>query len=128
MQEINNQLMLAGAARTTASVYASIKPGYSASLPTGISRSMADPRRGRSAVGPLALGGEFMIPMGYGYEGFGLGGIATASGGETVTVTPKGQAKGGDTFIINITNPKREAAEDSIKSALRNLVYTGSAT
>ncbi len=76
----------------------------------------------------LALGGEFMIPMGYGYEGFGLGGIATASGGETVTVTPKGQASNGTVYNIVINNPKKEAAEDSIKSALRNLVYTGSAT
>lgn len=125
MQEINNQMMLAGAARTTASVYASIKPGYSASLPTGISKSMADPRRGRTAQ--YALGGEFMIPMQYGNEGFNMGGMATASGGEKVTITPKGQAAGGTTFYITINNPKREAAEDSIKSALRNLVYTGSA-
>lgn len=124
MQEINNQTMLAGAARTTASVYASIKPGYSASLPTGISKSMADPRRGRTAQ--YALGGEFMIPMQYGNEGFNMGGMATASGGEKVTITPKGQAAG-TVYNIYITNPKREVAEDSIKSALRNLVYTGSA-
>jgi hypothetical protein len=31
-------------------------------------------------------------------------------------------------YNIYITNPKREAAEDSIRSALRNLSYTGSAT
>jgi hypothetical protein len=74
-----------------------------------------------------ALGGEFMIPMQYGNEGFNMGNMATASGGEKVTITPKGQAAGGTVYNIYITNPKREAAEDSIKSALRNLVYTGSA-
>jgi hypothetical protein len=73
-----------------------------------------------------ALGGEFMIPMQYGNEGFNMGGMATASGGEKVTITPKGQTSG-TVYNIYITNPKREAAEDSIKSALRNLVYTGSA-
>ena len=39
----------------------------------------------------FASGGSFVVPSRYGYEGFGMGGIATASGGEHVTITPKGQ-------------------------------------
>jgi hypothetical protein len=117
-------MAMAAAAGATAGAVSGIK--MPSALPTGISKVAADPRRGRGTK--YALGGEFMIPMGYGYEGFGLGGIATASGGETVTVTPKGESKSGAVYNIVINNPKREAAEDSIKSALRNLVYTGSAT
>jgi hypothetical protein len=33
-----------------------------------------------------ALGGSFVIPSGYGNEGFSMGGMASASAGETVTV------------------------------------------
>lgn len=40
---------------------------------------------------PWAVGGAFRVPPSYGYEGFNMGGMATASGGETITVTPKGQ-------------------------------------
>jgi hypothetical protein len=125
--EIQNQQRLAEQARITAGAYAMIR--MPAMLPTGISKAQSDPRRGRGANVQYALGGEFMIPMGYGNEGFNMGGMATASGGETVTITPKGKDKGGGgiTYIINISNPKREAAEDSIRSALRNLSYTGSA-
>jgi len=36
-----------------------------------------------------ANGGSFIIPPSYGYEGFNMGGMATASGGETVTITPE---------------------------------------
>jgi len=39
----------------------------------------------------FASGGSFRIPDSYGYEGFGMGGMATASGGEGVTVTQKGK-------------------------------------
>jgi hypothetical protein len=38
-----------------------------------------------------ANGGSWMIPMGYGYEGYRMPGGQTASGGETVTITPKGK-------------------------------------
>lgn len=39
-----------------------------------------------------ASGGMFTIPEAYGYEGFNLGGIASASGGETVAIFPRGMA------------------------------------
>ena len=38
-----------------------------------------------------AMGGEFMIPMSYGNEGFMMGGGDTASGGEMVRITPRGE-------------------------------------
>jgi hypothetical protein len=38
----------------------------------------------------FASGGEFTIPASFGDEGFSLGGMATASGGETVTIGAKG--------------------------------------
>jgi hypothetical protein len=38
-----------------------------------------------------ASGGSFVVPSQYGYEGFSMGGMATASAGETVTITPKGR-------------------------------------
>ena len=40
--------------------------------------------------GSHATGGSWMIPPGYGYEGYRFPDGNTASGGETVTVTPKG--------------------------------------
>ena len=38
-----------------------------------------------------AAGGSFMIPMSYGNEGFRMGNGDTASGGEMVNITPRGQ-------------------------------------
>ena len=37
-----------------------------------------------------ASGGSFLIPQSYGNEGFRMGNGDTASGGETVTITPQG--------------------------------------
>lgn len=39
-----------------------------------------------------AAGGSFMIPSSYGYEGFPLGAMDTASGGEKLRITPRNQA------------------------------------
>lgn len=39
-----------------------------------------------------ASGGDFLIPMSYGNEGFRMGNGDTASGGERVSITPKGQS------------------------------------
>jgi hypothetical protein len=44
---------------------------------------------------PYANGGSFVVPASYGYEGFNMGGIATASSGETITATPQGQQQDG---------------------------------
>ena len=71
-----------------------------------------------------AAGGSFIIPSSYGYEGFNMGGMATASGGEEVTISPaNGARKGGATIIIN--NPTPEPASDSIERALLRLSILG---
>ena len=51
----------------------------------------------------FATGGSFVVPPQYGIEGFGMGGVATASAGELVTITPKGQQMGGSGFVNNGT-------------------------
>jgi len=50
---------------------------------------------------PHASGGDFLIPMGYGNEGFAMGNGDTASGGETVSITPKGQSKNNNSEVVN---------------------------
>ena len=47
-----------------------------------------------------ASGGSFLIPESYGNEGFRMGNGDTASGGERVTITPRGQATGGGGSVI----------------------------
>lgn len=69
-------------------------------------------------------GGQFVVPSQYGREGFALGNYGTASAGETITVTPKGQAAGG-TYNITINNPKRESTEDSMRTFFNKMRYLG---
>jgi len=52
--------------------------------------------------GGYASGGSFVIPQSYGYEGYPLGPGKTASGGETVTVTPKGAGSQTDALLREI--------------------------
>lgn len=47
-----------------------------------------------------AAGGSFMIPSSYGNEGFRMGNRDTASGGEMITITPKGEKDNGYKEII----------------------------
>ena len=42
---------------------------------------------------PHFAGGSFMIPTSYGNEGFAMGNGDTASGGELISITPKGQGQ-----------------------------------
>jgi hypothetical protein len=49
---------------------------------------------------PYASGGSFTVPSSYGYEGFNMGNMATASAGETVTVTPQGQQSGNNEDLL----------------------------
>jgi hypothetical protein len=56
---------------------------------------------GGANKGKFASGGSFVIPQGFGYEGFNLGGIATASGGEVVTITPKNVSAGPASVTYN---------------------------
>ncbi len=119
----------AQAARTAATAVASIGSG-------GVPRKTGSP--GTGGIGPVgggsdndpktpyANGGEFVIPMAYGYEGFRLGNHGTASAGETVTITPKGESnKGGNTYNITVYNPKKETTEESERKQLQKLSYLG---
>lgn len=54
-------------------------------------------------------GGQFVVPPTYGREGFPLGNIATASAGETITVTPAGQRAGATVTMYNTFNVTNEA-------------------
>jgi hypothetical protein len=49
-----------------------------------------------------ATGGSFMIPSSYGNEGFRMGNGDTASGGELVTITPRGGARGGGNISLSL--------------------------
>lgn len=49
----------------------------------------------------LAHGGAFTIPRQYGIEGFNMGGMATASAGEKVNITPAGQTFGNVAIYIS---------------------------
>lgn len=51
-----------------------------------------------STATPHAAGGEFLIPLSYGNEGFRMGNGDTASGGERLSLTPRGQSGQGPTM------------------------------
>lgn len=58
---------------------------------------------GKGQNRPHAAGGEFMIPMSYGNEGFRMGnGGDTASGGERVTIAPRGTSDGNAALLAAI--------------------------
>lgn len=73
------------------------------------------------------FGGEFIVPPQYGREGFALGDYGTASAGEKITITPPGKSTGG-VYNIVINNPKREAAEDTMRTFFSKMRYLGVAT
>lgn len=76
---------------------------------------------------PMAGGGSFVVPEAYGYEGFDLGGLASASAGERVTVTPRGaQSKQAATVHQNFygtvimgpdAQPQRTGALEELRRA-----------
>lgn len=49
-----------------------------------------------------AMGGTFLVPSSYGSEGFRMGNRDTASGGEMITITPKGESNGSKEIIAAI--------------------------
>jgi len=123
-QEIREQQRLTMAAQRTAQAYAAIKyPGMSTGkpyiAPKGTYGGKSPDERDSGGVG--IAGTPYMIGTGAQPEIF----IPSTNG----TFIPNADKKGlgGATYNIYITNPKREAVEDSVRSALRNLVYTGSA-
>jgi hypothetical protein len=68
--------------------------GDLAMLPDSITNPGGGRSRGTNAnyTNDHATGGDFLIPMSYGNEGFRMGNGDTASGGERITITPKGQS------------------------------------
>lgn len=74
-------------------------------------------------VKPYASGGSFVIPSEYGNEGFGMGGMATASAGEKVTITPQGSggSSGGssDSAIMNMLAVTLQALPGAVARAVR---------
>lgn len=76
--------------------------------------------------GNKALGGSVMAGTSYTVGEHGQETFVPRTNGRII---PNGETKGGNVqnITVNIQNPKREAAEDSVRKALRNLNYTGSA-
>lgn len=74
-----------------------------ANAPVGTHRTHAD-------------GGSFMIPMGYGNEGFRMGSGDTASGGELVQITPRGQDP--NKAVVEAIYATRITAEDIARAVV----------
>jgi len=68
-----------------------------------------------------ASGGDFMIPMSYGNEGFRMGNGDTASGGELIKITPKGTKDNGNADIIKAIEQNR-LDEDRLARVLRDVL------
>ena len=110
-------------ARRTAAAVASIGSGGGGSSggSGGLSPDERDENRNQHAAG-----GSFLIPMSYGNEGFKMGNGDSASGGEMVTITPRGaNATANKTVNITINNPKGETTEQSERKQLMKLSYLG---
>lgn len=71
-----------------------------------------------------ASGGSFMIPQSYGNEGFRMGNNDTASGGELVTITPKGQGAGGMTLniLLDSATPDPEKVAYQLAPAIKRVL------
>jgi len=66
---------------------------------------------GNGRIG-FSNGGSFVIGSGYGYEGFDMGGVATASAGETVTIEKAGQNNNNDALLAAIKSMPRMVARE----------------
>lgn len=93
---------------------------------TGVGAIAADYFGERTGTGDEkrmhAAGGSFMIPMSYGNEGFMMGNGDTASGGETVTITPRGQSGNNQIAALVSAIP---SARDNAKALARELMKMG---
>ena len=88
------------------------------SSPTGTIRP---PWTNRRAMGGSVFAGTPYTVGEHGIETF----VPNANG----TIIPNNKADtSGQNITINITNPKREAAEDSVRQSLKSLSYMGYVT
>lgn len=76
----------------------------------------------QSAMHGHAGGGSFLIPSSYGNEGFMLGNGDTASGGERITISPRGQSGGSDMSALVAAIPSAKA---NAKALARELMKMG---
>ena len=73
-----------------------------------------------------ALGGSFMIPAPYGFEGFMMGNGDTASGGEKVTITPTaGQQGGNNRDIVRAIMATRTDEKRLARSIVNAMIAAG---
>jgi len=118
---IARQGTLAQSARNSAAAFAAIKyPNQSTGKPykAGSGMTGGKPPDERDTGGAGIAGTPYMIGTGAQPEVF----IPSTNG----TFIPNADKKmGGTTYNINITNPKREATEDSINKVMRKLSYIG---
>lgn len=75
---------------------------------------------------PHAAGGSFLIPQSYGNEGFMMGNGDTASGGERVTITPRGGGSDNSSLIAAIQSTR--VNEDRMVKMLRDALLQVSGT
>lgn len=123
-KEIELQMILAAKARNTAIQYSNIKmvgPNMTPFRARPGTTGGRDPDS-RDSGGAGIAGTPYMIGTGAQPEIF----IPSTNGTFVPNADKKG-ALGGVTYNIVINNPKRETAENSIRSSLKNLIYTGSA-
>jgi hypothetical protein len=82
-------------------------------------KATGGPGSNKGAKKPTAFasGGSFIVPSAYGNEGFNLGGMATASAGERVTVSPSGA---GGSIIFNF--PNYIGTPQDLKNAMQQAV------
>lgn len=120
-QEIHNQMLLASAAKVTASSYAAIKypNGTAGAAPLKPYNIPAGTIGGRDNGGAGVAGVPYMIGVKAQPEVF----VPSTNG----TFIPNADKKGfgGSTYNIVVNNPKKETAEASIRAAMKELAYTG---
>jgi hypothetical protein len=66
-----------------------------------------------------------MIPMSYGNEGFKMGNGDTASGGERVSITPRGQQPDNASIQLAALVGAIPSARDNAKALARELMKMG---
>jgi len=99
-QAVDDMIRIQQEADALVSKYNSIPTNITTTITTMYSGAYTPGSGAFERVHGYAQGGSFIIPSQYGNEGYPLGPGKTASAGETVTVTPKGESSGFDEFAL----------------------------